>query len=195
MSPKHVFSNRTKWSTDVEQVFGHDSLIKRLHLYMFTSSLMSLKASFYACSLTYEKYFSRLTSKLFASSNFYLFFSMVSYQDRTYLAYYFLPLRSALVHYPRSILLPMKYYDYLLPPSYSPGTFEPTSKRISNFIMGMTFFQFWTFFGRVIFSILDLLHGKWWIIVQELSELIDPLYYTCTAPVYSTFAYWLTLLG
>ena len=74
LSPKHVFSNRTKWSTDVEEVFGQDSLIKRLHLYMFTSSLMSLEASFYVCSLTCEKYFSRLTSKLFASSNFYLVF-------------------------------------------------------------------------------------------------------------------------
>lgn len=128
MSPKHVFSNRTKWSTDVEEVFGQDSLIKRLHLYIFTSSLMSLEASFYVCSLTCEKYFSRLTSKLFASSNFYLFFTrtMVSYQDRTYLAYYFLPLRSALVHYPRSILLPKKYCGCLLQPSYSPGTFEPT---------------------------------------------------------------------
>ena len=144
MSPKHVFSNRTNWSTDVEEVFGQDSLIKRLHLYMFTSSLMSLEASFYVRSLTCEKYFSRLTSKLFASSNFYLFFSrtMVSYQNRTYLAYYFLPLRSALFHYPRSILLLMKYYDYLLQPSYSPGTFEPASKRISNFIADMTFFQF-----------------------------------------------------
>ena len=151
LSPKHVFSNRTKWRTDVEEVFGQDSLIKRLHLYMFTSSLMSLEASFYVRSLTCEKYFSRLTSKLFASSNLYLFFSIASYQDRTYRAYYFLPLRSALVHYPRSILLLMKYYDYLLQPSYSPGTFEPTSKRISNFIMGTIFFQFWTFLGRVTF--------------------------------------------
>ena len=83
LSPKHVFSNRTKWSTDVEEVFGQDSLIKRLHLYMFTSSLMSLEASFYVRSLTCEKYFSRLTSTLFASSNLYLFFSIASYQDRT----------------------------------------------------------------------------------------------------------------